>query len=146
MIPACDLLAGKRVTSPEESLAAFSTWGAVHGSNASYTRMAPSLVDNHFSGTPPAVPVQPPRSAQPSKRPRAESTTSYDSGLEAGQPIPALTSFTKPRFKRRPPWLRQQAEFHQCNHQSNAPPFILPIFSIVSIFSVPLSNNSIVPM
>jgi hypothetical protein len=36
VIPACDLLAGKK----DASLAAFSSWGIVHGSNASYTRMA----------------------------------------------------------------------------------------------------------
>jgi hypothetical protein len=58
--------------------------------------MALALVYNHFGKTPPAAPVQPTRLAQPSKRPRAESTTSYETGLESGQPIPALSSFRTP--------------------------------------------------
>ncbi len=55
VILACDLLAGKKNSSPDETLAAFSFWGAVHGSNASYTRMALSLVDNQFGKTTPAA-------------------------------------------------------------------------------------------
>ncbi len=38
ILPACDLLlTGKKNSSPEEALSAFSTWGAVHGSNSNYT-------------------------------------------------------------------------------------------------------------
>ena len=103
VIPACDLLAGKKGASPEEALAAFSTWGTVHGSTASYTRMALALVDGHFGSTPPAAPVLPAPPQQHQKRQRAESSTSYESGSEAGHPIPALTSY---RTSSRPPNLR----------------------------------------
>jgi hypothetical protein len=44
-----ELLVGKKAASPEETLSPFSAWGKVHGSNASYTRMALSLVDCHFN-------------------------------------------------------------------------------------------------
>ncbi len=94
IIPACDLLAGKQAVSPEEALTAFSTWGSVHGSTASYTRLALTLVDCNFGKTPSVVPVVPTRPQQHQKRPRAESTTSYESGSESGQPIPALSSFS----------------------------------------------------
>ncbi len=77
VIPACDLLAGKKGASLEEALAAFSTWGTVHGSTASYTRMALALVDSHFGNTPPAAPVLPAPPPQHQKRQRAESSTSY---------------------------------------------------------------------
>jgi hypothetical protein len=94
-------------TSPEEALAAFASWGAVHGSNANYTRMALSLVDTHFRRGPAAPVAQPAPPPQSAKRPRHDSSTSYDSGSEAGQPIPALSSFRKPSFKvpsgRQPP-------------------------------------------
>jgi hypothetical protein len=104
VIPACDLLTGKRNSSPEEALAAFSTWGSVHGSNANYTRMALLLVDCYFGNTTPAAPVVPALPTPAVKRPRAESTSSsYDSGSEAGRPIPALSSFRAPRFKAPPP-------------------------------------------
>jgi len=103
VIPACDLLAGKKGASPEEALAAFSTWGTIHGSTASYTRMALALVDGHFGSTPPAAPVLPAQPQPHLKRQRVESSTSYESGSEAGQPIPALTSF---RTSSRPPNLR----------------------------------------
>jgi hypothetical protein len=46
------LLTGKMNASPEEALAAFSSWLAVHGSSSNYTRMALCLVDNHFRKTP----------------------------------------------------------------------------------------------
>jgi hypothetical protein len=39
VLPACDLLTGKKNASPEEALAAFSSWGAVHGSGSNYTRI-----------------------------------------------------------------------------------------------------------
>jgi len=106
VIPACDLLAGKKGASPEEALAAFSTWGTIHGSTASYTRMALALVDGHFGSPPPAAAVLPPQPQPHLKRQRAESSMSYrsyESGSEAGQPIPALTSF---RTSSRPPNLR----------------------------------------
>jgi hypothetical protein len=105
VIPACDLLSGKRNTSPEEALAAFASWGAVHGSTANYTRMALSLVDSYFRRGPAAPPAQPMPPSQAVKRPRCDSSTSYDSGYEADLPIPALSSFRTLRFK--PPADRQ---------------------------------------
>jgi hypothetical protein len=98
VIPACDLLSGKSNTSPEEALAAFATWGAVHGSTANYTRMALTLVDSHFRRGPAVPAAQPAPPSLSAKRPRSDSSTTYDSGSESGFPIPALTSFT-PRFK-----------------------------------------------
>jgi hypothetical protein len=93
VVPACDLLAGKKGASLEEALAAFSSWGTVHGPNASYTRMALALVDSYFGKTAPTVPVMPKAATQHLKRQMAESSTSYESGSESGQPIPALSSF-----------------------------------------------------
>jgi hypothetical protein len=88
VVPACDLLAGKKGASLKEALAAFSSWGTVHGPTASYTRMA--LV---FGKSAPATPVVPKAAAQQLKRQRADSSTYYESGSESGQPIPALASF-----------------------------------------------------
>jgi hypothetical protein len=68
--PACDLLVGKKNANPEEALAAFSSWGAVLGSNASYTRMALSVVDNYFRKPSIAAPVQPTGLMPFSKSPR----------------------------------------------------------------------------
>ena len=102
VVPAGDLLVGKTAASQEETLSAFSTWGKVHGSTASYTRMALSLVDCHFNKAPPATPVVPPRPPPTQKRPRSESTSSFDSGSEQGQPIPALSSFRTPGPSRPP--------------------------------------------
>jgi hypothetical protein len=102
VLPACDLLTGKVNATPEEALAAFSSWGAVHGSGSNYTRMALCLVDGHFRKTTStaAAPVLPPPPAQPTKRPRADSASSYESGADAGLPIPALSNFRPaPRFK-----------------------------------------------
>ncbi len=96
VVPACDLLAGKKGASLEKALAAFSSWGTVHGPNASYTRMALALVDSYFGKTAPAAPVMPKAATQQLKRQRAESSTSYESGSEAGQPIPALSSLRLP--------------------------------------------------
>ncbi len=94
-------------TSPEEALSAFSTWGAVHGTSANYTRMALTLVDTHFRQSTATAPVQPAPPTQATKRPRAESTSSYESGSESSVPIPALSSLRAPRFKaaagRQPP-------------------------------------------
>ncbi len=99
VLPACDLLTGIKNPTPEEALSAFSTWGAVHGSNSNYMRMALSLVDNHFRQSS-ASAVQRAPHAPATKRPRADSSTSYESGSESGLPIPALTSFgPAPRFK-----------------------------------------------
>jgi hypothetical protein len=63
--------------------------------------MALSLVDNHFGSTPPEAPTQPAQPSASVKRPRAESTSSsaYNSGSDAGRPIPALSSFRLTRFK-----------------------------------------------
>jgi hypothetical protein len=78
VLPACDLLTGKTNASPEEALAAFSSWGAVHGSSSNYTRMALCLVDSHFrkSSATAAATAQPPLPAPPTKRPRADSSSS----------------------------------------------------------------------
>ncbi len=99
VIPACDLLSRKKNTSPEEALAAFASWGTVHGSTANYIRMALSLMDSHFRRGPAAPPAQLVPPSQAVKRPRCDSSTSYDSGSEAGLPITALSSFRTPRFK-----------------------------------------------
>jgi hypothetical protein len=85
---------------------AFSSWGTVHGPNSSYTRMALALVDSYFGKTAPTAPTIPVVSnaaTQQLKRQRAESSTSYESGSESGQPIPALSSF---RTSSRQPSLR----------------------------------------
>jgi hypothetical protein len=101
VVPACDLLAGKKGASLQEALAAFSSWGTVHGPNASYTRMALALVDSYFGKSAPAATVVPKTATQ--QRQRAESSTSYESRSESGQPIPALLSF---RTSSRQPNLR----------------------------------------
>jgi hypothetical protein len=93
VVPVGDLLVGKKAASPEDALSAFSSWVSVHGTTASYMRMALTLVDSHFSKTPPATSMVPPRPPLHQKRPRAESSSSYESGSESGQPIPALSSF-----------------------------------------------------
>ncbi len=49
--PAGDLLAAKHGASASEVLAAYSGWGAVHGSGAAYTRMALTLVDKVQTGS-----------------------------------------------------------------------------------------------
>ncbi len=110
-MPAFDLLTGIKNATPEEALSAFSTWGAVHGSNSNYMRMALSLVDNHFRQSPAsaAAAVQRAQHTLATKRPRADSSTSYESGSESGLSISALTSFgPAPRFKepasRQPPF------------------------------------------
>jgi hypothetical protein len=101
VILACDLLTGRKNTIPEDALSTLSTWGTVHGSSAHYTRMALTLVDNHLGSSPPPVPTAPPQPSAAVKRPREESTSSsaYDSGSDAGRPIPALSSFRPTRFK-----------------------------------------------
>jgi hypothetical protein len=93
VVPACDLLAGKKGATLQEALAAFFSWGIVHGPNASYTWMALALVDSYFGKTTPVAPVMPKTVTQQLKRHRVKSSTSYESGSESGQPIPALSSF-----------------------------------------------------
>ncbi len=51
VIPAGDLLAAKHGASASEVLAAYSGWGAIHGSGAAYTRMALTLVDKVLTGS-----------------------------------------------------------------------------------------------
>jgi hypothetical protein len=72
VIPAGDLIAGKMDASNTDIIAAYSGWGAVHGSGTSYTRMALYLLDNLFR-VPLAKPAPPPNKG---KRPRSESTSS----------------------------------------------------------------------
>jgi hypothetical protein len=72
VIPAGDLIAGKRDASNTDIIAAYSGWGAVHGSGTSYTRMALYMLDNFFR-VPFAKPATPPNKG---KRPRSESTSS----------------------------------------------------------------------
>ncbi len=73
IIPAGDLLAAKHGTSLSEVLAAYSGWGAVHGSGGAYTRMALTIMDKVLGGT--FMQQQPPPSASDggSKQKRAES-------------------------------------------------------------------------
>jgi hypothetical protein len=59
VIPAGDLIAGKRDATNSDIIAAYSGWGAVHGSGTSYTRMALYLLDNLFR-VPIAKPAPPP--------------------------------------------------------------------------------------
>ncbi len=73
VIPAGDLIAGKMDASNSDIIAAYSGWGAVHGSGTSYTRMALCLLDNLFR-VPSAKPPPPP--SNKGKRPRSESTSS----------------------------------------------------------------------
>ncbi len=84
---------------------------AVKNSLRGTMRMILSLVDNHFRQSPAsaAAAVQRAPHAPATKRPRADSSTSYESGSESGLPISALTSFgPAPRFKapasRQPPF------------------------------------------
>ncbi len=49
--------------------------------------------DSYFGKSAPAAPVLPKTALQQLKRQRAESSTSYESGSESGQPVPALSSF-----------------------------------------------------
>ncbi len=72
VIPAGDLIAGKRDARNADIIAAYSSCGAVHGSGTSYTRMALYMLDNHFRATF-SKPAPPPNKG---KRPRSESTSS----------------------------------------------------------------------
>jgi hypothetical protein len=68
VIPAGDLFAGKRDAGNTDIIAAYSSWGVVHGSGTSYTRMALYMLDNLFR-VPFAKPAPPPNKG---KRPRSE--------------------------------------------------------------------------
>jgi hypothetical protein len=72
VIPAGDLIAGKRDVRNADIIAAYSSWGAVHGSGTTYTRMALYMLDNLFRATF-SEPAPPPNKG---KRPRSESTSS----------------------------------------------------------------------
>ncbi len=74
VIPAGDLIAGKRNAENSEIIYAYSSWGAVHGSGSSYTRMALYMIDNLFR-TSFREPAAPPK-ANSGKRPRSESASS----------------------------------------------------------------------
>jgi uncharacterized membrane protein YgcG len=82
VIPAGDLLAAKHGASSSEILAAYSCWGAVHGSGAAYTRMALTLVDKVLSGSF-KKPLPPPQPAE-GKRKRSESGSSSGSHRSSG--------------------------------------------------------------
>jgi len=82
VIPAGDLIAGKKDASNSDIITAYSGWGAVHGSGTSYTRMALYLLDNLFR-----VPIAKPAPVPPSnkgKRPRSESNSSTVSSSYSG--------------------------------------------------------------
>jgi len=81
-MPAGDLLAAKHGASTSEILAAYSCWGAVHGSGAAYTRMALTLVDKVLSGSF-KKPLPPPQPAD-GKRKRSESGSSSGSHRPTG--------------------------------------------------------------
>jgi hypothetical protein len=49
--PLCEVIPAKHGASPSEVLAAYSSWGAIHGSGGSSTRMALTLVDKVLRGT-----------------------------------------------------------------------------------------------
>ncbi len=84
VIPAGDLLAAKHGASTSEILAAYSCWGAVHGSGAAYTRMALTLVDKVLSSSF-KKPLPPPQPADGGgKRKRSESGSSSGSHRSTG--------------------------------------------------------------
>jgi hypothetical protein len=85
VIPAGDLLAAKHGASTAEVLAAYSGWGAVHGTGAAYTRMALTLVDKVLSGNF-KKPLPPPSPFDGGgKRKRTESGSSSGSHHSAGR-------------------------------------------------------------
>ncbi len=83
VIPAGDLLAAKHGASTYEILAAYSSWGAVHGSGAAYTRMALTLVDKVLSGSFKKPLPPPPTADGGGKRKRSESGSSSGSHRSA---------------------------------------------------------------
>ncbi len=72
VIPAGDLIAGKKDAGNTDIIASYSSWGAVHGSGTSYTRMALYMLDILFRASF-IKPAPPPNKG---KRPRSESTSS----------------------------------------------------------------------
>jgi hypothetical protein len=84
VIPAGDLIAGKRDAGNADSIAAYSSWGAVHGCGTSYTRMALYMLDNLFRASF-IKPAPPPNKG---KRPRSESTSSSDGNSSYSDPDP----------------------------------------------------------
>ncbi len=83
VILAGDLLAAKHGASASEVLAAYSGWGAVHGSGAAYTRMALTLVDKVLSGNFKKPLPPPPTADGGGKRKRTESGSSSGSHRSA---------------------------------------------------------------
>jgi hypothetical protein len=83
VIPAGDLLAAKHGASASEVLAAYSGWGAVHGSGAAYTRMALTLVDKVLSGNFKKPLPLPPTADGGGKRKRTECGSSSGSHRSA---------------------------------------------------------------
>ncbi len=83
VIPASDLLAAKHGASTTEVLAAYSGWGAVHGSGAAYTRMVLTLVDKVLSGNFKKPLPPPPAADGGGKRKRTESGSSSGSHRSA---------------------------------------------------------------
>ncbi len=84
VIPAGDLLAAKNGATMSEVLAAYASWGAVHGNSTAYTRMALTLVDKVWSGNFKKPLQQQPVSGGTGKRKRTESGTSTSSNRSAG--------------------------------------------------------------
>jgi hypothetical protein len=100
VIPAGDLLAAKHGASANEVLAAYSSWGAIHGSGAAYTRMALTLVDKVLSGNFKKPLPTPPASEGSGKRKRAESSSSSGSGRYSGDSNPHSEVDRLPVFTR----------------------------------------------
>ncbi len=77
VVPAGDLIAGKRNAKNADIISTYSSWGAVHGTGTSYTRMALFLIDNLFRASF-REPSAPPK-VNPGNRPRSESASSSGS-------------------------------------------------------------------
>jgi hypothetical protein len=99
VIPAGDLHAAKNGASTNEVLAAYASWGAVHGNSAAYTRMALTLVDKVLSGNF-KKPQQQPVTDGSSKRKRTESSSSSGSSRFAGAPLRHTGGGQLPGFTR----------------------------------------------
>jgi hypothetical protein len=84
VIPAGDLIAGKKDASTSDIIAAYSGWGTVHGSGTSYTRMALYMMDNLFR-----VPIAKPAPPQTRVSGRAASQTPLPSAPATPVPDPA---------------------------------------------------------
>jgi hypothetical protein len=99
VIPAGDLMAQKRNASATEILAAYSTWGTIHGTNSSYTRMAFFLMDNLLASPKATKPRQHSGSV---KRPRSESTSSSNRGRDPSKQGPSGASRNHDKQRRDP--------------------------------------------